>query len=458
VRVHFEWGRHPVTTVRHFGWWLALVTACGLCLRVVVIVTSRNEAVGGDGFAYWATANHNAGGHWFLSPFLGRATAIHPPVWTLILTVWAMLGQHTFYSMQLLAAIIGTATVAMVGLAGRRVSGDRVGLIAAGLAAAYAGFWVYERALLSETFLLLVIAVTLIVAYWFRDRPSLGGAALLGGLTGLLATTRSEQLLIFPLLVAPLIWSAKSLARRIRLAWLAIALAVTLVVVAPWTIYNLGRFQKPVFLSTQAGTAVSNGSCNGTYTGPRIGYYDLFCFPKPEPTDESNANGKNLHAGLTYAEHHLSRLPLVVFAREGRAFGYWNPFQQTMLDNAWQHVSPIFGETTSVWVYDLRLITYWILLIPAVVGAIALRRRRVPLYPLLAFVATVIITVALTFGETRYRAAAEVTLVILAAAGIDAALPSLRRPAAADDEALLTRNPALDQERGTRHEPLAPHT
>ena len=56
----------------------------------------------------------------------------------------------------------------------------------------------------------------------------------------------------------------------------------------------------------------------------------------------------------------------------------------------------------------------------AIAGAIALRRRRMPLSPLLAVIGTVAITVAITFGSTRYRAPADVAIALLAAVGIDA--------------------------------------
>jgi hypothetical protein len=56
----------------------------------------------------------------------------------------------------------------------------------------------------------------------------------------------------------------------------------------------------------------------------------------------------------------------------------------------------------------------------AIAGAIALRRRRMPLSPLLAVIATVAVTVAITFGSTRYRAPADVAIGLLAAVGIDA--------------------------------------
>jgi 4-amino-4-deoxy-L-arabinose transferase-like glycosyltransferase len=411
-------------TIRLFGWWLVVIASGALCLRVAVILLSRGEWVGGDGFFYSLEANRNAAGHFFLNVYTGQPDAIHPPAWTLILTTWALLGQHHELSQQLLSCAIGTATVVMIGLVTRQLAGDRAGLVAAAIAAVYAGLWVYERALLSETFLLLVIALVLLIAYWFYRHPSIGRAVILGALCGLLAMTRSEQILIFPLLVVPLILTARSVQWRTRIAWLVIATTLTAVVIAPWTIYNLGRFQKPVVLSTNAGATVLSGSCDSVFYGSLTGYYNFCALRLAVSSDQSIADTEELDAGLKYEEHHLTRLPLVVFAREGRAFGYWNPFQETFLDNQWQEGPPSLpGTRTSVWVYDLGLVSYWVLLVPALAGGIVLRRLRVPLYPLLAFVAAVIITVAITFGEARYRAAAEVPIVILAAIGIDAFVP-----------------------------------
>jgi 4-amino-4-deoxy-L-arabinose transferase-like glycosyltransferase len=393
-----------------FGWWLVLITAGGLALRVVVIVTSSNEAVGGDGFDYSYEANRNVTGHWFIAALSGTPSAVHPPVWTLILTGWAELGQHSVFRQQLLASVIGTCTVAVVGLAGRRIAGDRVGLVAAAIAAIYAGLWLYERALLSETFLFPVIAAMLIFAYSFHDQPSMARAAWLGLACGVMAMTRSEEILLFPLLVVPLILKVRGTPWRMRISWLVLAAVLTLAVIAPWTIYNLGRFQKPIFLSSNAGAAAASANCDGAYFGPHVGWYSLGpgCFPKHQSTDPSIAEGQEVRKGLTYAEGHLSRLPLVVVAREGRAFGFWNPFQQTYLDNRWQTVSPIFGVKTSVWVYNLRLVSFWILLVPAIAGGVALRRRRIPVYPLLVFFLTVVDSLLSRWWPSRGDEASDV--------------------------------------------------
>jgi 4-amino-4-deoxy-L-arabinose transferase-like glycosyltransferase len=289
--------------------------------------------------------------------------------------------------------------------------GDRAGLVAAGIAAGYAALWLYERALLSEVLLLPEIAVFILLVYRFRGHPSLRKAAVLGGMCGVMAMTRSEQILIFPLVVLPVVLSVNWGNWRRAFAWLALTLVVLLVVIAPWTIFNLGRFQRPVLLSNGFGPAVATANCGPAYYGPDIGYGELGCLYPFYGGDQSIDDSKYLHNGIQYAEGHLSRLPVVVFAREGRTFGFWNPWQQTSIDAQWMG--------SRVVVTRLAMVSYWLLLVPAVGGLVAFRRRRVPLYPLLAFVLTAVIAVAPSIGDPRYRAAAEVPLVLLAATGID---------------------------------------
>jgi 4-amino-4-deoxy-L-arabinose transferase-like glycosyltransferase len=417
---------------------LALVCAVALILRLVIVYLGRHDTLSGDGFGYSAQANFNARGEWFVNVFSSPPTpdAMHPPLWTLVLTVWAWLGQHGWFAQQVLASCIGTLTVGAVGLAGRRIGGARVGLIAAGITAVYPGLWVYERALLSETLLLLGIAIIILLGYRFRARPSARSAAVLGVVCGLLALTRSEQILVFVTLVAPLILALRHLEWRRRIAWLALAALGVLVVVTPWTIYNLGRFDHPVLLSNNFGEAVAQGNCAITYYGPLTGSYSLGCLEFHTTGDQSEKNAADLHHGLAYLDHHVSRLPVVLLAREGRAFGFWDPFQQVHLDANWEGNGPaILGASyvpTAIWVNRLALFGFWLLLVPAGAGVLVLRRRRIPVYPLLGFFAIVILTAASTYGEPRYRAAVEIPLVLLAAVGISSAL-SHGRPARSSD-------------------------
>jgi hypothetical protein len=65
---------------------------------------------------------------------------------------------------------------------------------------------------------------------------------------------------------------------------------------------------------------------------------------------------------------------------------------------------------------------FWLLAPLAVAGGWLLRRRRQPLVILLMPVAMVTLTALLTYGSTRFRFAAEPSIVVLAAVAADALL------------------------------------
>jgi len=75
---------------------------------------------------------------------------------------------------------------------------------------------------------------------------------------------------------------------------------------------------------------------------------------------------------------------------------------------------------------EAGFIVMWALQISAIVGVVVLRRRGEPVYLLLAFIASVILGIALTYGQTRFRAPAEVPLALLAAVAIDGVFRHLR--------------------------------
>ena len=78
---------------------------------------------------------------------------------------------------------------------------------------------------------------------------------------------------------------------------------------------------------------------------------------------------------------------------------------------------------------------YYALLALSIAGTVVLRRRRIPSFPLWAIGLEVVCSVALTFGQTRYRTTFEVSLVLMAAVTLDAiwsALRSGRRAAAGE--------------------------
>jgi len=215
-------------------------------------------------------------------------------------------------------------------------------------------------------------------------------------------------------LIAPLACMLTQFAWKRRLQLLAVGTAATVVVISPWVIPNLFRFEEPVTLSTTLGPALVVANCDDTYYEPWVGWWSFDCINEDiPPGDASEQDLEYRERGLEYISDHKSRVPVVVLARIGRTFGLYAPSQQIFLDQV---------ELRELEASRVGLFMYYSLLVASVFGAITLRRRKVPLTPLLALIGTVLIAVTLTFGQTRYRAGAEVAFVLLAAVAFDAAL------------------------------------
>jgi hypothetical protein len=228
------------------------------------------------------------------------------------------------------------------------------------------------------------------------------------------------------LLVVPLALLAGEASTRRRLEWAGSAVGVGLLVIAPWAVYNLTRYEEPALLTTNFGGAIAVANCRQVYQGPTIGFWDNDCYRTqsiigvtnpsliPGTLAQRGEDGSTLDAerrkrGLAYARAHLRDLPKVVMAREGRTWGVFRPFQQLRLDL-------VKGD---IWPLQAGLVSYWVIAALAIGGAVRLRRRRLTLWVLGSFIVVVVVTTAITFGQTRYRVPADVSLVLLAAVAAD---------------------------------------
>ena len=247
----------------------------------------------------------------------------------------------------------------------------------------------------------------------------MGLAVALGAVLGALAMTKSDQFVLALLLVAPLILSRRQIALGRRVRWLAIAGAICVVIMAPWSIYLSNRFDRPVILTGSIGGAMAAGNCPQTYQGRLLAYYYFGCVQRVGPArDPITRDEKARNTALDFMRDHDRRAAIVMTARLGRTFGFYRPFQQMNLETE---------RGTPSWVFHIAFFAYWLLLPLAIAGALIARRRKVPIYPLLVFPVIVVLSVLPTIGSVRYRAPAEIPLVILSAVTLDALLSALRR-------------------------------
>ena len=383
-----------------FGQRLAVVGAGALGVRVAAAIASRDHLVQGDAMVFHQVAHHLSNGEGFRQAFRDAPTAEHPPAWEVVLAAADLVGANGYLSHRLLGAVIGTVTVVLIGLLGRRVAGPRVGLVAAAIAAVYPMLWGADVALMSETLYGVFVVGALLAAAHRR-------AALLGLLLGLAALTRGEALVLLPVLAVPLFW------RRWRA--LAITVGVFALVLAPWTIRNLTTFEEPTLISGNANGIWVGANCPETYSGDLIGYWRFQCYlPERPGEDESEYYARQRDAGVEYARDHAGRLPAVVGARLLRVLDAWD-VDQSVFINAQE------GRTPRATRWGIR--AWWLLLPFAVAGAFLLRRDR---WVLLAPVVTALAVAAATYGTTRFRFAAEPSVCVLAAVALVALAGRLR--------------------------------
>ena len=414
-------------------WRILLLIALGaLALRVAFVAFAKtNQPIHGDQLFYNAEANRLARGDGFLEPFDPQAlsrgviregkdpAADHPPLTVIVLAPVSFVTSQALIPQRLTMSVLGTGAVVVIGLLARRLAGDRAGWIAAGIAAIYPNLWVNDGLIMSETLAALVVALALLYAYRLIREPNVWNALIVGALCGLGALTRAELVLLVPLLAVPAALVARSVASAQRWKLAGVGVLAAAVLIAPWVGYNLARFDEPTYLSTNDGIALLGSNCDSVYFGDGIGLTDLKCLG-PNPRGDQSVDSKIYRdRAFDYIRDHKKRAVLVAFARVGRTWSLFRP---------WDMVSYNKGEGREGWVTTLGLIAYYPLLVAAVAGWVVMRRRRRRAWPLLVPALIVTIASAATYGQTRFRVPAEPSLVVLAAVAI-AAIASRDWPA-----------------------------
>jgi 4-amino-4-deoxy-L-arabinose transferase-like glycosyltransferase len=415
---------------RPFALRLLAIAAGALALRILYTVVIDPHQTGiGDFYYYHDLANTIARGYGYVDPgsvLAGHATptAVHPPLWPELLSIVSRLGGdgapigvhgNTGYTAhRLTGAFLGTGTVVAIGYLGRRVGGARVGLIAAAIAAVYPVLVTADGSLLTESLFGLLVAISMVLAYRMLDAPNGWRAVALGVAIGVSWLTRSEGLLLLPLLALPVIWRrdnpVRTVAIRFALATLAAALTI-----APWTIRDSVRFHQLVIGSTNSGALIAGANCHGAYHGRDIGLWLLGCVGPPPSPNEAEASNRLRADGIRYARRHLDRVPVVVAVRVLRTWDLFQPWRDVKLNEGRQWTVSRVG-----------LVFYWLLLPLSVLGGVALVARRAPLRVVLAPVVFVTLISVLGYGLPRFRHPAEISIVILAAVGLSRVLDRLR--------------------------------
>ena len=399
-----------------FGRRLAVVAVVALIVRVAyVVLVMRNRPLGLDSESYRQLALGIRDRLGYVGPpdakGIRTATATFPPVYPAYLATASVVVGRSVLALRLATAAIGVVNVALVGLLARRLVGPTAGLVAAGIAAFYLPLVTTDGSFMAETLYLAFVLAAVHLAVALRDRGDVPTAAATGVAIGVAALTRSEALLLVPLVAVPAIVLARPpLARAVALG--ATVAVLPLLVLLPWHLRNASTFSEPVLFSGNSATAVAGTACDRHFYGSETGLWTFGCLALPDPTpqvDEAALYAALRRNATDYTKAHLSSLPRVITIRELRTWGLWAPRQQAAFEAPEGRVE---GWQLAAWAM------YLVVLALALAGTVVARRRRVRVWPLAGLVVMVLVSTALTYGNQRFRVTAEPALLILAAIAV----------------------------------------
>jgi len=264
---------------------------------------------------------------------------------------------------------------------------------------------------MAETFAALTVAGTLLATVLLVRTPSWRHALGAGVGCGLAMLARGELLLLIPFVVLPAVVLLRGTSRETRLRLAGVTVGAALLVISPWVVYNLSRFEHPVFLSNGDGGVLLGANCEDVYSGDGIGYWSITCTADVAMNgrDRSEVADAQREEAFEYVGDHFGRLPVVVLARLGRTWSVYAPGQSADL---------AVGEGRPHGLSLIGAALFWLLVPVAFLGARRLRGDPA-LVPLLGTFVLVVVVAAVFYGAVRFRVPAEVSLVVLAAVGVD---------------------------------------
>jgi 4-amino-4-deoxy-L-arabinose transferase-like glycosyltransferase len=402
---------------------LAIVVAAGLVWRLGLLIVDKwdQELLFNDSVYYSAWAKQLTEGRFFREVFTDLPTAEHGPLTSVLMAPVSWMSDPVPYQ-RLVTVLCGAATIAVIGLLGRALKGDRVGIVAAAIAALYANLWINDGLVMSESVSVLAVSAVLLSAHHVvilghRDMRSM---ALLGGLCGLATLARSEVALFVPILavmvivMAPGTTGAAAAPIRQRVTGAGVLVAVAVAVTLPWVGPNLVRFERPALLSTNDGTTLLGAYCDASFFGPNKGGWTIECvFEHPTydiDVDATVRGPRQREAAIDYARDHVGDLPKVVAARILRTVDLYGI--DTLLESD-------VGDERPRWAAWTGIVSWWILAPIAFAGWLLLPARSKWLFAMP--VATVFVVAAVFYGGHRIRSTLEPVVVVCAAVALVAA-------------------------------------
>jgi 4-amino-4-deoxy-L-arabinose transferase-like glycosyltransferase len=413
----------------------AALLIAALALRVALVestsYTPRNDAgsyltlasqVAHTG-AYSTSRRPGGGAGGTLGP-----SAYFPPAYPYLLATVDLIGGNTgrrggsIEPARISQAVLGTVTVAFVGLIALELFGATIALIALALAAFYPVFVELSTALVAEN----LMTVLILAAVWtgLRARRSAHPYRWLisaGVLTGLATLTHVNSLVV----IVPLAFAAWH-ARR---GWQAPALVVlaALLTLTPWIVRDAVVMHRFIFVTDETGITLRGTYNSASAANSPVPYKWRIFYGIPGERPLVGQEGRLTEPELSdrlqsQAFHYIGDHPLSPLAA-----AYHNSLRLLELEgqSAWQ--ASARAQSLPLGIARAGVICFWILCVLALAGAFTHRVRAAPPWvwtiPLLLW-----LTVVLVNAETpRFREPIDAFLILSGACALAAAPAALGR-------------------------------
>jgi 4-amino-4-deoxy-L-arabinose transferase-like glycosyltransferase len=352
---------------------------------------------------------------WPITP-AGEPTAHWSYLYTgYLVSVYLLFGAHPIIARLIQAVIVGLLHPLLTYLIGRRLAGEPVGLVAAGLSAIYAYFVYYAATLMTESFYITAILAAFYLTLHLREAAGRQRTILAVGLglaLGIAVLLRQLFLLFVPLLL--LWWWATDYLRyrQLPLRLTGIVLLLVALLILPFTAHNYARFNQFVLLNTNAGFAFfwANHPIHGTHfepiLPPEMGSYQDLIPPELRDLDEAALDRALLQRGLGFVIEEPGRYMLLSLSRIPAYYMFWPSAASGMLSNVSRVAS--FG-------------LLWPFMVAGTIIIVARQRRRLLIHPaslLLLFAVVYTAIHLLSWALIRYRLPVDAVLLVFAAIAV----------------------------------------
>jgi 4-amino-4-deoxy-L-arabinose transferase-like glycosyltransferase len=377
--------------------WLGLVAAA-LTIRLAFAFWMPLEVPWPDGREYMAV-----GQSLLEQGSYGTQTLRAPGYPTFIALVAATLGSD-LRTLRVVEAVLGTLTVALIGVIGAGVFGAAAGMLAMGMAAIHPVLAFLPSTQYSESFMVFVVVAGFGAAFAAWRRETIGMWILAGALFGVAMLIRPNVLMLLPGLVLGFVLaSLRGIGHRVATALLFTVAAV--VVVTPWTIRNHAVHHHWFFVATGGGRQFWYGNnpeasaATTTVTSPDSAMSaELWRLP-----DDIEREHYLYRRGIEFVRAHPGRAAWLYLVKLGNLFAlYPETYSRTQFMNMGTRISM---GLASIVIYVGTLL------------ALRRIRERPALWPLVGSVVSFAVTNAVFFTVMRYRMAFEPCLLWLAGVG-----------------------------------------